>query len=137
MADVLTNEQRSYNMSQIRSKDTKPELVIRKLLFEKGMKGYRIHYNLPGKPDIVFVGKKVVIFVDGCYWHKCPVCFIEPQTRRDFWMKKINGNVKRDNKVNELLKNEGWHVLRFWEHEVRNNPNKVVDNIKKTLSGNY
>lgn len=137
MTDVLTNEQRSYNMSQIRAKDTKPELVIRKLLFEKGIRGYRIHYNLPGKPDIVFVRKKVVIFVDGCYWHKCPVCFIEPRTRRDFWMKKINGNAKRDKKVNELLKNEGWNVLRFWEHDVRKNPNKVVDNIQQTLKGNY
>ena len=109
MVDVLTKEQRSYNMSRIRAKDTKPELKLRKLLFENGIRGYRIHYNLPGKPDVVFVKKRIVVFVDGCYWHKCPVCFVEPETRKEFWMKKIEGNVNRDkeinNKMNEKITN--------------------------------
>lgn len=133
MIDVLTKEQRSYNMSRIKAKDTKPELKLRRLLFERGIWGYIVHYNLPGKPDIVFEKKKIAIFVDGCYWHKCPVCFIEPETRKEFWMKKIEGNVKRDKKVDKKLKEEGWKILRFWEHEVRKEPEKVLETILEVL----
>lgn len=133
MTDVLTKEQRSYNMSQIRGKNTKPELLLRKLLFNRGIRGYRIHYKLVGKPDIVFPSKKVVVFVDGCFWHKCPKCFIEPETRKEFWMSKINGNVKRDKEVNKILKKDGWRVLRFWEHEVKIIPDQIVSKIIRAL----
>jgi DNA mismatch endonuclease (patch repair protein) len=134
MVDVLTQEQRKYNMSQIRGKNTVPEVKLRKLLWLQGLRGYRIHYNLPGKPDIVFTKKKIAIFVDGCFWHKCPVCFQEPETRKEFWMKKIQSNVDHDKKVNAQLKELGWMVMRFWEHEVREKPDPVIKKIKKKMS---
>lgn len=134
MTDVLTPDQRKYNMSKIKGKNTSPEIIIRKLLYSKGIRGYRIHYPLTGKPDIVFIKKRLVVFIDGCYWHKCPVCFTIPQTRTEFWLEKINKNVARDNKINSQLANEGWQVLRFWEHDVRKNPEKIVETIKSQIN---
>jgi DNA mismatch endonuclease (patch repair protein) len=131
MTDVLTPEQRKHNMSRIRAKNTGPEVKLRKLLSAAGIRGYRIHYTLPGKPDIVFTKRKITIFIDGCFWHKCPVCFQEPETRREFWLKKIQSNVDRDKKVDEQLKNKGWTVLRFWEHDVRKNPDTIVKKISE------
>jgi DNA mismatch endonuclease (patch repair protein) len=145
MTDVLTEEQRKYNMSRIRGKDTSPELKIRKKLYSQGLRGYRVHYQLPGRPDITFTRYRIAVFIDGCYWHKCPECFTEPQTRREFWMNKINRNVERDKEINLLLESDGWHVLRFWEHQVRKDAQSVVDmiynaiqikkNLMKTLGG--
>lgn len=129
MTDVLTPKQRTYNMSRIRGKNTAPEIKLRKMLFASGVRGYRIHYNLPGKPDIVFIKKKIAVFIDGCFWHKCPVCFQEPETRKDFWMKKIQSNIDRDKKVNEQLKNDGWAVIRIWEHEIKKEPEEAVKKI--------
>lgn len=119
MADVLTKEQRSYNMSRIKGKDTKPEIQLRKLLYKKEIRGYRIHYKLPGKPDLVFPKYKLAVFVDGCFWHKCPKCFKTPETNKDFWMAKINKNAQRDKKINKILKKKGWTILRFWEHNLK------------------
>lgn len=119
MTDVHTPEQRRYNMSQVKGKDTNPELMLRKELFGRGLRGYRLKTKLPGKPDIVFSRKKVVIFVDGCFWHKCPKCFKLPKSNVKFWRKKINGNVKRDNEVNARLNEQGYKVLRFWTHELK------------------
>ncbi|WP_281767431.1 very short patch repair endonuclease [Methanoculleus bourgensis] len=133
MTDVLTKEQRKYNMSRIRGKDTSPEMKVRKMLYSHGIRGYRLHYKLPGKPDIVFIRKRIAIFIDGCYWHKCPACFKEPQTQNEFWMNKLNSNVERDRKVNEILTSSGWTVLRFWEHQVRKDPEGVVADILKVL----
>jgi DNA mismatch endonuclease (patch repair protein) len=129
MTDVLTPEQRAYNMSRIRGKNTAPEIKLRKMLFAAGVRGYRIHYNLPGKPDIVFVRKKIIVFVDGCFWHKCPADFQEPETRKDFWMKKIQSNIDRDKKINTQLKREGWTIIRIWEHEIKEEPENVVKKI--------
>jgi len=133
MTDILTKEQRSYNMSRIRSTETKTEVKLRRLLFAKGIRGYRKYYNLLGKPDIVFIKKKLVVFVDGCFWHKCPIDFVKPETRTDFWMKKIESNVKRDKEINEKLEHEGWTVLRFWEHDIMKNAEKVISDIIKIL----
>jgi DNA mismatch endonuclease (patch repair protein) len=133
MTDVLTPAQRKFNMSRIRGKDTGPEVKIRNMLFAGNIRGYRIHYNLPGKPDIVFVKKKLAVFIDGCYWHKCPSCFHEPETRKEFWMKKIGSNVERDKKNTLQLIEDGWTVLRFWEHEVRKEPENVVRRILNCL----
>ena len=118
-------------MSRIKGKNTGPEVKLRKLLYAHGIRGYRVHCNLKGKPDIVFVKKRIAIFIDGCFWHKCPVCFQEPETRKEFWMKKIQSNVDRDNKVNTQLKDEGWIVMRFWEHDVRKNPDVIVKKISE------
>jgi len=116
-------------MSQIRAKNTKPELKLRKLLCANDIRGYRIHYNLTGKPDIVFIKKKIAIFIDGCFWHKCPVCFQEPETRKEFWTKKIQSNIDRDKKVNKQLKNDGWTVIRIWEHEIKKEPENAIKKI--------
>jgi len=129
MTDVLTPKQRTYNMSQIRGKNTGPEVKLRKLLWSNGVRGYRIHYNLPGKPDIVFIKKKIAIFIDGCFWHKCPICFQEPETRKEFWMKKIQSNIDRDKKVDDQLTNDGWTVIRIWEHEIKKEPENAVKKI--------
>jgi DNA mismatch endonuclease (patch repair protein) len=129
MTDVLTKEQRAYNMSKIQGKNTQPEIKLRKLLWSDGVRGYRIHYNLPGKPDIVFTKKKIAIFIDGCFWHKCPICFQEPETRKEFWMGKIQSNIDRDKKVDEQLKNDGWTVIRIWEHVIKKEPEKAIKKI--------
>lgn len=134
MTDVLTPEQRKRNMSRIRGKNTSPELKLRKMLWESGIRGYRVHYKLPGKPDIVFTRKKVVVFVDGCFWHKCPVCFRPPETNAEFWNEKLQKNVERDLKVTKELEDLGWTVLRFWEHEVKKTPEDVVARILLALN---
>ena len=134
MTDVLTPEQRRKNMSRIRGKNTSPELKLRKMLWESGIRGYRVHYKLPGKPDIVFTRKKVVVFVDGCFWHKCPVCFRPPETNAEFWNEKLQKNVERDLKVTKELEDLGWTVLRFWEHEVKKTPEDVVARILLALN---
>ena len=134
MTDVLTPEQRRKNMSRIRGKNTSPELKLRKMLWESGIRGYRVHYKLPGKPDIVFTRKKVVVFVDGCFWHKCPVCFRPPETNAEFWNDKLQKNVERDLKVTKELEDLGWTVLRFWEHEVKKTPEDVLARILLALN---
>ena len=120
-------------MSMIRGRDTKPEVILRKLLSLNGIRGYRISSKLPGKPDLVFSKYKIAIFIDGCFWHKCPDCYNEPINNKKFWKAKINGNVGRDKMVNKLLKKEGWLVLRFWEHLLSNNPSLVYKGIMKKL----
>ena len=117
--DVLTKEQRSFCMSQIRGKNTKPELMLRKTVWKLGLR-YRIHYSLPGRPDIVLVKKKIAVFVDGCFWHGCPVHGVKPKTNRKFWEDKIRANILRDQRNTTRLSNEGWIVLRFWEHQIKN-----------------
>ena len=121
-------------MSRIRGKNTSPEMKLRKMLWESGLRGYRVHYKLPGKPDIVFTRKKVVVFVDGCFWHKCPVCFRPPETNAEFWNDKLQKNVERDLKVTKELEDLGWTVLRFWEHEVKKTPEDVVARILLCLN---
>lgn len=121
MTDCYPKDVRSNVMAKIRSKNTKPELLIRKYLWNQGHRGYRIHNaDLPGKPDIIFKRRKVAIFVDGCFWHKCPECFIEPKTNRDYWLAKIQANIERDKINQEILMALGWIVIRIWEHEINN-----------------
>lgn len=128
MTDVLTQEQRSYCMSRINGKNTKPELALRKALWGLGYR-YRVRNRLPGKPDLVFPSSRTVIFVDGCFWHKCPDHFVEPKTRTQFWLDKINGNVARDRRNNESLKADGWQVIRIWEHEVKNSLANTIGRV--------
>ncbi|MBN1545932.1 MAG: very short patch repair endonuclease [Syntrophaceae bacterium] len=135
MADVLTKEQRSFNMSRIRGSNTKPEVLLRKALFSRGVRGARLRYRLPGKPDIVFPAKKVAVFVDGCFWHRCPHCFQKPATNRKFWRDKINSNVRRDKMVTKELRRSGWKVVRVWEHGTRKHLNRCADRVCKYLAG--
>jgi len=121
MVDVLTKKQRQYCMSRIQGKNTKPEMVVRKLVFALGYR-YRLHDKiLSGKPDLVFAGKKKVIFVHGCFWHRhnCKYGRATPQTRKAFWKEKLDKNKERD-KINiRKLKQMGWKVLVIWECETR------------------
>ncbi len=108
-------------MSKIRSKDTKPELIVRKFLFAKGYR-YRIHdQKLPGKPDIVLSKYKTVIFVHGCFWHGHDNCryFILPKTRTEWWLCKINRNKDNDLKNQEAIKILGWNIINLWECELK------------------
>lgn len=130
MVDVHNKKQRSYNMSQIRNRNTKPEILLRKELFSRGMRGYRVSHKLIGKPDITYTQLKIAIFVDGCFWHKCHKCFVSPKTNKSFWISKIKGNIKRDKYINRRLKDEGWTVIRLWEHDVKKDLDKCVKKIK-------
>lgn len=137
MPDVMTAEQRSRCMSKIRSKDTKPELLLRKALWRAGTR-YRLRPKLPGRPDLVFFGVRLAVFVDGCFWHMCPVHGRRPQSNTSYWSAKIAGNLARDKRVNESLSSMGWHVLRFWEHEIKDDVGAVVQeisNCRNRLSG--
>lgn len=121
MADVHTKETRSFNMSRIRGKDTKPELLVRKYLHAHGLR-YRLHTTaLPGKPDVVLPKYKTVVFVHGCFWHKHESCryFVVPKTRTEFWMNKIGRNVANDEKQRVALEAAGWRVLTIWECELK------------------
>ncbi len=120
MSDHLTAEKRSWNMSHIRSTNSKPETLVRKYLFSKGFRYRKNVKQLPGCPDIVLPKYKTVIFVNGCFWHKhdCPR-FVWPSSNTEYWRPKILGNVERDKKNYSELKSLGWDVLIIWECELK------------------
>ncbi|MDX9882311.1 MAG: DNA mismatch endonuclease Vsr [Prolixibacteraceae bacterium] len=121
MADVHDKRTRSYNMSQIKSKDTKPEILVRKFLFSKGFR-YRLHdKKLPGKPDIVLQKYKTIIFIHGCFWHGHNNCkyFVVPKTRTEWWLKKIERNKQLDCDNFQVLQKLGWKVLTIFECELK------------------
>lgn len=130
--DVLTPEQRSKNMKHIRSSDTKAEIMLRKALWHHGIR-YRKNYDkLPGKPDVVLTRYHIAIFVDGDFWHarghqKNPGEQIK--SHQDFWKEKLCSNVSRDKEVNDLLTEQGWIVLRFWEYDVKYHLNNCLEQI--------
>ena len=122
MTDIHSKEIRSFNMSQIRGSNTKPEILVRKFLFSNGLR-FRLHdKKLSGRPDIVLPKYKSVIFVHGCFWHGHSGCrkFVIPKTKTDFWMNKINTNIANDKKHTIALRREGWKVLIVWECELKN-----------------
>ncbi len=121
MTDVHSKETRSYNMSQIRDKNTKPELLVRKYLFSNGFR-YRVNVkDLPGKPDIVLPKYRTVIFIHGCFWHGHEGCkyFVIPKTRTEWWTEKIQKNTERDQKVHTKLKALGWNIMTIWECQLK------------------
>lgn len=120
MADNHSKEVRSMNMSHIRSKNTKPEEMVRKYLFSKGFRYRKNVRKLPGCPDIVLPKYKTVIFVNGCFWHKhdCPR-FVWPSSNQEYWIPKITSNVERDERNYSMLRNEGWTVIIVWECELK------------------
>ena len=121
MADIISKEHRSWNMSRIRSKDTMPEITVRSLLHSLGYR-FRLHDNkLPGKPDIVLKKYRTVIFVHGCFWHRHSGCKFAytPKSRTEFWEKKFQTNIKRDEKVESDLISQGWRVIVIWECETK------------------
>lgn len=121
MADVHSKETRSFNMSRIRSKNTKPELLVRKYLFSRGFR-YRLHdKKLPGKPDLVLAKYKTVIFVHGCFWHGHKGCkyFVVPKTRTEWWLNKITANKANDIRAYAALKLAGFNIIEIWECELK------------------
>ncbi len=117
MTDVLTPEQRRFNMSRIRNRNTKPEMIVRSMVHQMGYR-YRLHRkDLPGKPDLVFSGRRKIIFVHGCFFHKhdCPYGRVVPKTNAEFWENKRQGNVERDRKNEAALIESGWEVFTVWE----------------------
>jgi len=138
MTDVHDKMTRSYNMSQIRSENTKPEIIVRKFLFANGFR-FRLHdKSLPGKPDIVLPKYKIVIFVNGCFWHQHLNCYKShlPKTNIKYWKNKLNSNLIRDLKNIKLLKKLKLKVFVIWECEIGNGikNKKFIDFIKKIKS---
>lgn len=131
MADIHSKEVRSYNMSRIRGKSTKPEVLVRKFLFSRGFR-YRLNVkDLPGKPDLVLKRYKTVIFVNGCFWHGHENCkyFVLPKTRTEWWKNKIEQTKKRDYINKKALVKMGWNVLSIWECQLKS------DRKNETLQG--
>lgn len=119
--DIVSESQRSWNMSRIRARDTQPERTVRSALFKAGLR-YRVDvHDLPGKPDIVLKRYRTVVFVHGCFWHRHPGCKLAytPKSRNDFWEAKFERNVERDREVETQLRQAGWRYLVIWECEVR------------------
>lgn len=129
------NAQVSAVMSRIRSKNTKPEQLMRSTLSAAGVKGYRLHHaTTPGKPDITFVGRKVAVFVHGCFWHSCPHCQRNtPKTNRTWWKNKLATNVARDVRKTKELKMAGWKVLTVWECRLKESPAREAGRVVRLL----
>lgn len=122
MADKFSKEKRSIIMSHISGKETKPEVLIRKLLFAKGLRYRKNVKSLRGKPDIILPKYRTIIFINGCFWHgheDCPKAKL-PDTRREFWEKKILGNMNRDKADIDTLKKENWKIITIWQCEINN-----------------
>lgn len=139
MADVHDKRTRSYNMRQIKSKNTKPEILVRKFLHANGFR-YRLHVKgLPGTPDIVLPKYNTIIFVHGCFWHGHSGCkyFVVPKTKTDWWTKKIESNISNDCKAMDALKMLEWNVIILWECNLRaDKKQKTLLSLKKELVKN-
>lgn len=135
MTDRISEARRSWNMSRIRGKDTKPEIAVRSMLHRLGYR-FRLHRNdLPGRPDIVLPSRKTVILVHGCYWHRHPGCryAYSPKSRVDFWEKKFSENIARDRRNMDELQSIGWRALVVWECELRE-PDELKKRLKDELN---
>lgn len=132
MVDKFSKHKRSEIMSHIKSKNTKPEITVRKIIYSLGYR-YRLHRkDLPGKPDLAFIKKKKVIFINGCFWHGHSGCKKSalPDTNYEFWNDKIKNNVNRDTRNYKLLKDMGWKYLVIWQCEIKNDN---LENIKSNI----
>jgi len=137
MADVHTPEQRSFNMSRIRCRNTKPERIVRSIVHQMGYR-FRLHSgNLPGKPDLVFPGRQKIIFVHGCFWHmhRCRYGRVVPATNTDFWQKKRKATVERDRRNRCDLRAEGWDVLTVWECWTRSTEERLIPRLQQFFGG--
>ncbi len=131
-APIPEKEITSRVMSLIRAKHTKPELRLRKALYHSGLSGYRLHWNkIPGSPDISYPGAKIAIFVNGCFWHRCPYCNPPiPKTHVEFWKEKFRNNIERDRRKVRELEELGWNVLVFWECRIKNDLQECIDVVR-------
>ena len=140
MTDVHSPETRSYNMSRIHGKDTKPEELVRKYLFARGFRYRKNDRKLPGKPDIVLPKYKTVVFINGCFWHAHEGCryFVWPKSNVEFWHNKIIGNVVRDRSNYNKLLSMGWNVLVIWQCELRKDVfTGTMDSLVHAIMSNY
>ncbi len=131
MTDRISKEKRSWNMSRIRSKDTKPEIKVRSYLFKLGFRFRKNVQKLPGKPDIVLPKYSTVIFINGCFWHHhqgCRYAYI-PKTRTNFWLDKFSKNSENDKKNKVILQQLGWKVVVIWECMLKNDFNKTMSTV--------
>ncbi|PEZ76375.1 very short patch repair endonuclease [Bacillus sp. AFS017274] len=128
MTDVLTKEQRRKNMQAIKSQ-SKLENIVSKALWKKGYRFRKNTKDLFGKPDIAIKKYKIVIFIDSCFWHCCKQHGNIPKSNSEFWIKKLERNRERDQEVNSYYLKEGWHIKRIWEHEIKQDINKVINDI--------
>ena len=134
--DVHSKETRSYNMSRIKSSNTKSEEIVRKYLFSKGFRYRKNDKRYPGKPDIVLPKYKTIIFINGCFWHGHKDCkyYVIPKTNTDFWLNKINHNIERDQKQINQLKAEGWNVIVLWECQLKKEKqNNTLGNLERKI----
>jgi DNA mismatch endonuclease, patch repair protein len=133
--DRYSKKTRSYVMSKIGGRDTLPEVLLRRTLWARDLRGYRLHCHLPGRPDIVYKRARLAVFVDGCFWHGCPKCRIpQPVSRVEYWKPKLRNNKRRDSRVNQELHSQKWKVLRFWEHEVLRDREKCTMRISSVVT---
>ena len=131
-----SNKNVSRVMSGNRAKDTKPELILRRLLRKAGFPGYRLHWKkVPGRPDISYPGRKLAIFVHGCYWHRCPECNLPlPKSNTKFWSDKFKRNQERDSRKIEELNGAGWRTLVFWECQLNDNVQACLSVIETEIA---
>ena len=130
-----TNDTVSKVMKANKGRDTGPELLLRKALRDAGWPGYRVNWKVPGRPDIAYPGRKVAIFVNGCFWHRCPICDLPlPKSNVEFWKNKFERNIERDRHKAIELNGMGWTVITVWECQIKKDVHSVVDTIVQVLS---
>jgi DNA mismatch endonuclease (patch repair protein) len=128
-SDVVSRTMRSN-----KRKDTGPEVVLRRRLREEGLGGYRLHWKIPGRPDICYPGRRISIFVNGCFWHRCPICDLPlPKNNTEFWRDKFERNVERDERNRKEIADMGWNTITIWECEVKNSLDDVIRMIKDLM----
>lgn len=132
MPDKISPEARSAVMRRVKGRDTSLERKVRSALHRRGLR-FRLRYPLPGKPDIVFVRARVVIFIDSCFWHGCPQHLRMPKSNQDYWQRKIQRNIERDDQINTSYRYSDWESLRFWEHELKEDFDACIEKIAKTI----
>ena len=134
VADKFSAVTRSRIMSRIRSKDTEPEMAVRRTLWARGLR-YRVHdRTLPGTPDVSSKRRRLAVFVDGCFWHGCPKCYVEPKTNTSFWREKVRRNCARREEVRARLEALGFRVVEIWEHEACD-AGAVIGRVEDALGG--
>lgn len=137
MTDNLTKEQRHKNMTHIKSTNTKIEKAVTKALWNLGYRFRKNVTSLPGKPDIAIKKYKIVVFLDSCFWHKCPEHLKKPKSNLEYWEPKIKRNIERDAEINQYYKDKNWHIMRIWEHEIKkSNFANTIEKITNFIDNN-
>lgn len=135
-APIPKKEITSKVMSSIKDRNTKPEIMLRKAFWKNNIRGYRLHWKkVPGRPDIAFPGRKIAVFVHGCFWHRCPHCQPNtPKSNSEFWQSKFEKNVERDKKKLDQLKKQGWKTLVMWECQIKSDIKHFIELINSVMN---